>query len=236
MLLPVIFTAPELLPGRHWWQALLCSCAMSAVAPAQACANAPVQREASAQQIQDFVRGQRKRVLSFVGYSDAGYEDPAAMRAAAEQVLSLHDPARTLVNIGGTASGIGAVYELAKGRGFGTMGIVSTLARDGGEALSPCVDWVFFVRDDSWGGLLEGSAQLSPTSAAIVANSDEMVAIGGGEIARDELRGARQAGTLVTFVAADMNHRIARDKALAKGQSAPTDFGGAAAADFARQP
>ena len=25
MLLPMIFTTPELLPGRHWWRALLCS-------------------------------------------------------------------------------------------------------------------------------------------------------------------------------------------------------------------
>jgi hypothetical protein len=238
MLLPMNFTTPELLPGRRRWQALLCSCAMLAVAPAsaQACANAPQQREASAQQIQDFVRSQNKRVLTFVGYSGAEYQDPAAMRAAAEQVLSQHDPARTLVNIGGTASGIGAVYELAKRRGFGTMGIVSTLARDGGETLSPCVDWVFFVRDDSWGGLLPGSTQLAPTSTAIVAVSHEMVAIGGGEIARDELRGARQAGKLVSFLAADMNHRIAIDKAAAKGQSAPTDFAGAAAADFARKP
>jgi hypothetical protein len=226
------------LSGRRWWQALLCGCTLLAVLPAwaQTCANAPVLREASSPQIEDFVRGKAMRVLTFVGYSGAGYEDPAAMRAAAEQVLSRHDPARTLVNIGGTAVGIGAVYELAKRRGFGTMGIVSTLARDSGDALSPCVDWVFFVRDDRWGGLLPGSTELSPTSAAIVANSHEMIAIGGGEIARDELRGARQAGKLLSIFAADMNHRIARDKATAKGQSAPTDFRGAVDTDFARKP
>ncbi len=234
----MLFTTADSSSFRRGWQALLCGCAMLAVAPAsaQACANAPVLREASSQQIHDFVRGKGMRVLSFVGYSGAGYQDPAAMRATAEHVLSLHDPATTLVNIGGTAAGIGAVYELAKRRGFGTMGIVSTLARDGGETLSPCVDWVFFVRDDSWGGLLPGSTQLSPTSAAIVANSHEIVAIGGGEIARDELRGARQAGKLLSFFPADMNHRIARDKALAKGQSAPTDLRGAADADFSRKP
>lgn len=232
------FFTPHLLHGRRWWQALLCGCALLSVLPAsaQACANAPVQREASAQQIQEFVRGQGKRVLTFVGYSGAGYEDPAAMRAAAEHVLSQHDPASTLVNVGGTAVGIGAVYELAKRRGFGTMGIVSTLARDSGDALSTCVDWVFFVRDDSWGGRLPGSTQLSPTSAAIVANSHEIVAIGGGEIARDELRGARQAGKLLSYFPADMNHRIAIDKAAAKGQSAPTDFRSAVDADFARKP
>jgi len=238
MLLPMHFTTHSIRPGHRWWQALLCGCALLAVAPAsaQVCANAPQQQEASAQQIQDFVRSQGKRVITFVGYSGAEYQDPAAMRAAAEQALSQHDPARTLVNIGGTAVGIGEVYELAKRRGFGTMGIVSTLARDSGDALSPCVDWVFFVRDDSWGGLLPGSTQLSPTSAAIVANSHEMVAIGGGEIARDELRGARRAGKLVSYFPADMSHRIAIDKAAAKGQSAPTDFRGAVDADFARKP
>jgi hypothetical protein len=221
--------------ARH---TLLCGFAMLAVMPAsaQTCANAPVQREATSMQIQDFVRAKNKRVLSFVGYSGAGYEDPAAMRAAAEHVLSQHDPTRTLVNIGGTAVGIGAVYELAKRRGFATMGIVSTLARDSGDALSPCVDWVFFVRDDRWGGLLPGSTQLAPTSEAIVANSAELIAIGGGEIARDELRGARRAGKLLSYFPTDMNHRIAIDKAAAKGQSAPTDFRSAVDADFARKP
>jgi hypothetical protein len=235
---PMPFSTAPLGFVHRAWQTLLCGCAMLAVMPAsaQSCPGAPVQREATSQQIRDFVRGQDKRVLSFVGYSGAGYEDAAAMRAAAEHVLSQHDPARTLVNIGGTAVGIGAVYELAKRRGFGTMGIVSTLARDSGEALSPCVDWVFFVRDDSWGGLRPGSTQLAPTSAAIVANSHELIAIGGGEIARDELRGARQAGKLVSYFPADMNHRIARDKAAAKGQSAPTDFRGAVDSDFARKP
>lgn len=211
---------------------------MLALAPslASACSNTPVLREASASQIHDFVRSKGLRVLTFVGYSGADYEDPAAMRAVAEQVLAMHDPATTLVNIGGTAVGIGAVYELAKRRGFATMGIVSTLARDSGETLSRCVDWVFFVRDGSWGGRLAGSTQLAPTSAAIVANSHEIVAIGGGEVARDELRGARQSGKVLSFFPADMDHRIARDKALTKGQNAPTDFRGAVDADFARKP
>ena len=92
------------------------------------------------------------------------------------------------------------------------------------------------MRDASWGGRLPGSTRLAPTSAAIVANSREFVGIGGGEVARDELLAARAAGKPVRFVPADMNHRIARDKALAKGQSEPTDFRGAAHAAFAKQP
>ena len=226
----------------HWhrrgWQPLLAwgGFALLAALPpwALACNAAPAVREATSQQIRAFVRAKGMDVLSFVGYSGAGYEDLPAMRAAAEQALAGRDPAKTMVNIGGTAVGIGEVYELAKARGFVTLGIVSTLARDSGETLSPCVDQVFFVRDASWGGRLPGSTRLAPTSAAIVANSREFVAIGGGEIARDELRAARAAGKPVHFVPADMNHRIARDKALAKGQSEPTDFRGAAHAAFAK--
>ena len=197
-------------------------------AAAQACTGAPRTQEATSHQIRAFVRSNGMQVLTFVGYSGAGYEDPAALRAAAEDVLATQDPARTMINIGGTAAGIGEVYELAKGRGFRTLGIVSTLARDSGEPLSPCVDQVFFVHDASWGGRLPGSARLSATSAAIVANSRAVVGIGGGEVARDEMLGARAAGKPVRYVPADMNHRIARDKARAKGLPEPSDFRGAA--------
>lgn len=222
----------------RWRGPLLCCGAALAALPAatQACDGAPATREATSREILAFVRDKGMNVLSFVGYSGAGYEDEPAMQAAAEQVLARHDPATTMVNIGGTAAGIGAAYRLAKRRGFVTLGIVSTQARDGGDRLSPCVDQVFFVRDASWGGRLPGSKQLAPTSAAIIAASRELVGIGGGEVARDELRGAREAGLTVTFIAADMNHRIARDKARAKGQAEPTDFRGAAQADFAKTP
>lgn len=201
-----------------------------------ACNAVPVVREATSKEIRAFLRAKGMDMLSFVGYSGAGYEDVPAMRAAAEQALARHDPAKTMVNIGGTASGIGEVYELAKARGFVTLGIVSTLARDGGEKLSPCVDHVFFVRDARWGGRLPGSTKLAPTSAAIVAHSRELIGIGGGEIARDELRAARAAGKPVHFIPADMDHRVARDKAQAKGQPEPTDFRGAAHAAFANKP
>ena len=212
-----------------WWGCALPSGAL-------ACNAAPVTRQATSKEIRAFVRAKGMDVLTFVGYSGAGYQDPAAMLGAAEQALSRRDPAKTMVSIGGTASGIGAVYQLAKARGFVTLGIVSTLARDGGETLSPCVDQVFFVRDASWGGRLPGSMRLAPTSAAIVANSREFVGIGGGEVARDELRAALAAGKPVQFVPADMNHQIARDKAQAKGQAEPTDFRGAAHALFPNKP
>jgi hypothetical protein len=223
--------------SRHAWRwfasaglVLACSTAPAAAA----CEARSVVHEAgSAQEISEFVRISGMTVLSFVGYSGAGYEDEAAMLEQADRVLQRHDPARTMVNSGATAQGIGAVYELARRRGYFTLGIVSSLARDAGASLSPCVDAVFLVRDTVWGGRLPGLPVLSPTSAAIVANSQVVVGIGGGEVARDEMLAARAAARSVSFIPADMNHRIARDKARAHGQPEPVDFRGAAHAAFA---
>jgi len=195
---------------------------------ASACEATPTATAADLDRIQAYLREQRREVLTFVGYSGAGYEDPDAMLEHARAVLLQFSPDRTLVNIGATAEGIGAVYELAKGLGFRTMGIVSALARDEKAVLSTCVDDVFFVPDTSWGGRLPGSSQLSPTSSAIVAASSVIFGIGGGGVARDEMAAARQAGKRVTFIPADMNHARATEAALRKGEPPPTDFRGAA--------
>ena len=185
-------------------------------------------REATGDAIQSFIANRQVDVLTFEGYSGSEYEDPAAMLKHAVRILDAHDPAKILVNIGATEVGIGAVYEIAKQKGFTTMGIVSTLARDQDATLSPCVDYVFFVPDSTWGGQLSATNELSPTSRAIVEASTSFVAIGGGEVAKDELLAARAAGKSVTFVPADMNHAKARAKARKKGLPEPTDFRGSA--------
>ncbi len=202
--------------------------ALAAPVPA-VCRGPALIREGEAAAIARHVKATGKTVLTFVGYSGAGYEDPAALKREAGRILDRHDPARTLITSGGTAEGIGAVYELAKGKGFETLGIVSSLARQEKVPLSPCVDAVFFVPDTTWGGALPGGRGLSPTSTAMVRNSDALVGIGGGAIARDELLAARRAGKPVTFLPADMNHAKAREKARRKGQPEPREFGGAAA-------
>jgi NADPH:quinone reductase-like Zn-dependent oxidoreductase len=150
------------------------------------------------------------------------------MLKRAGRALDGLNPKRAVVNIGATAQGIGAVYELAKRRGFTTTGIVSSLAKEQGVALSRCVDHVFYVKDAAWGGLVPDTTLLTPTSEAMVGVSHVLVAIGGGEVARDELLAARRMGKPVSFVPADMNHRLALDKAASKGLPAPTDFRGAA--------
>lgn len=189
-------------------------------------------QEATVTEIRTYFKDQRKSVLTLLGYSAAEYEDKAALIARATEILDRLDPKTTIVNIGATTDGIGVVYELAKQKGFTTSGIVSTQAREAKATISPCVDIVFFVKDASWGGFVEGTESLSPTSAAMVEVSDRLVAIGGGEVTRDELVAAKRAGKDVHFIAADMNHAIARERALKRGQPVPTDFRGAADAAF----
>ena len=69
-----------------------------------------------------FFAAQKKTVLTFLGYSGAGYELPDEMLVEAGKVLDRFNPATTTVNIGATTDGIGAVYALAKARGFVTTG------------------------------------------------------------------------------------------------------------------
>jgi hypothetical protein len=176
-------------------------------------APAMIDQDASAAEVDNFFASKGWRVLTFVGYSGAGYEDADAMLNEAERVLGQQDVAKTIVNIGATADGIGAVYEKAKARGFKTSGIVSSQARDQKVPLATCVDYVFYVTDSTWGGYDKEQRKLSPTSAAMVAASDEVIAIGGGDVARDELLEAKRRGKKITFIPADMNHAVARRKA-----------------------
>jgi hypothetical protein len=203
---------------------LFCAVGLGAIAHAQE----TTARQATPEEAMAFFRQQNKKVLTFVGYSEAAYQDRAAMLLQAERILAGFDPAKTIVNIGGTPDGIGAVYEVAKRRGFTTTGIVSSQAKRHEVPLSSHVDRVFYIEDESWGGFLEGSERLSPTSQAMLAASDVIVGIGGGEVARDEMVAAKRAGKEVRFIPADMNHEKARETARKKGVAAPTDFRGAA--------
>lgn len=195
-------------------------------------ASGPMIIEADPQAVAAAFRERGKLVVTLAGYSGSGYEDETAMLAQARDLLDGYDPDSTIVNIGATVDGIGAVYEVASEMGFETTGIVSTQAREAEASFSPSVDRVYLIPDDSWGGRVEGTDRLSPTSEAMVAVSDAFVAIGGGAVARDEMLEARERGKEVRFFPADFNHQRALERAERRGEEPPEDFRGAAHAVF----
>jgi len=93
-------------------------------------------RENTPEEIRAFFTGKGLTVLTFLGYSGAEYENKAMMLEQATQILSKFGPKKTIVNIGATPEGIGAVYEVAKRKGFLTTGIVSTQAKERSATLS----------------------------------------------------------------------------------------------------
>jgi hypothetical protein len=173
----------------------------------------------------DAIRGTGRRIVTFVGFSSGGYEDPERVTSLLADIIGGLDSAAVIICSGATADGIGAVYPIAKARGFETIGIVSAVAETEHTHFSDAVDTILVVEDKDWGGL-KNDGSLSPTSAAMVGASDEIVAIGGGAIARDEIEAARAAGKPVRYLAADMNHSAAIEKARRRGEPAPKDFKG----------
>lgn len=156
-----------------------------------------------------FIRSLGKTVLTFYGYSGLGYEDEEGMLNIAKKVLSNHTPQHTLVNIGVTSVGCGAIYPLAKSMGFETTGIVTTLALEYRGEISKSVDHICFIKDNQWGGKLPNSDKLCPTSIAMVECSDILVGIGGGGIVDDELLYGKELGKPIEYFPAEMNHEIA---------------------------
>jgi hypothetical protein len=188
-------------------------------------------RPANADDAIALIRKSGRTVVTFAGFSGAGYEDPAAVERAIAKVLDGLSPASVLICAGVTPEGIGVAYPLAKKRGFTTIGVVSAIAEKEGARFSPDVDTVFVIADDTWGGL-NADGKLSPTSSAMVGSADEIIAIGGGEITRDEVVAARAMGKKVRYIAADMDHAAAIRKAREKRQPEPDDFRGAVHAYF----
>ncbi|HUG33834.1 MAG TPA: hypothetical protein VMJ90_03620 [Anaerolineales bacterium] len=174
-----------------------------------------------------FIRGFRKTVLTFIGFS-VNYEDQKGVLEIVKEELSKHSPDSTLVNIGATRGGVGITYPLAKSMGFLTTGIISTEAFAFYNDISEHVDHICFIKDRLWGGYMPGSTELSPTSRAMVDCSDFLVGIGGNEVARDELLAGRDLGKPVQFFPAEMNHAWAIRSAQKSGKPPPTSFFGSA--------
>ena len=168
-----------------------------------------------------------KMVVTFFGYS-VNYENENAMLKTAKDALSLYSPSNVVINIGATAGGIGAVYPLAKELGFITTGIVSSVAIEHLEYISDAVDHICFVKDTQWGGKLPKTNELSPTSQAMISCSDVLIAIGGGEVTRDELMAGRGQGKTVHFYPAEISHKYMIERARKTKEPMPNSFWGAA--------
>jgi len=181
-----------------------------------------------------FFTGMGKTTLTFFGYSTK-YEDDQSMLKIARSVLAEYFPETTLVNIGGTQSGIGAIYPLAKSIRFTTTAIVSTLALEYPQAISRDVDHICFISDSQWGGNLPNSNKLSPTSQAMVSCSDILVGIGGGAISRDELTAGRDLGKPIHFYPAEINHEWLIRRAKQLGLPPPDSFWGDAHKTFGKK-
>ena len=150
-------------------------------------------------------------------------------------VLAHYSHEKTLVNIGATTGGMGEVYPLIKSLGFVTAGIVSTEALANPEYISDAVDHICFIKDKQWGGKLPNSEALSPTSKAMVACSDILVAIGGNDIARDELLEGKAQGKPIQYFPAEMDHEAAIRRAKYLGMPMPESFMGSVHDVFGKQ-
>jgi hypothetical protein len=181
-----------------------------------------------------FFKSQRKTVVTFFGYS-ADYENEKAMLKIAEDVLARYSPETALINIGATSGGVGAIYPIAKAMGFTTTGIVSSLAVAYLDDISDAVDHVCFILDNQWGGKLPNSNDLSPTSQAMVACSDILIGIGGGEISREEMIAGREQGKPIHFYPAEINHEYWVQRAQKMNLPAPYTFWGAAHEAFGNE-
>jgi hypothetical protein len=179
-------------------------------------------------EVHAFFKDQERTVLTFFGFSGTGYENESEMLRIVREVLSGYSPEKTIVNIGGTKSGIGAAYPLAKSLGFVTTGITSSQSIEYPDQISKDVDYVCFVADQQWGGKLPDSDQLSPTSEAMVSCSDILVGIGGNDIGRDELLAGKERGKIVHFYPAESNHDRVIRRAEKRGQPKPDSFQGTA--------
>lgn len=173
-----------------------------------------------------FIKGLGKTLLTFYGFSGLGYENEQEMLRIAREMLSKYSPETTVVNIGASSTGIGAIYPLAKSMGFTTAGIISTQALEYLEDISEAVDHICFIEDTQWGGKLPNSNELSPTSKAMVACSDILVGIGGGAISLDEMLAGEAQGKQILYFPADMNHERAQRQAERRGLPPPASFKG----------
>jgi hypothetical protein len=202
--------------------------------PSSALQGASSHRLSPADEIRRFFRTRGKHVMSFAGFGELGYEEDDVVERIAAEVVAGWPADQLIVNCGtllrvGGEDGIARVSRVARSLGIETTGIHPGIALDfqATHRVSPQEDTSFFIGDTTWGGLLADLGVPSPTLAAILEVSDELVVIGGGKHAADELRTFWQRGKPVRYFAAEMNKRATREWCARAGVDL-TDFRGAA--------
>ncbi|MBV8045276.1 hypothetical protein [Pluralibacter sp.] len=154
-----------------------------------------VRRDSVKSEIDNYTRD--KHVMVFSGFSGLGYSDSASLKAqlssALDEAINRYGAHHLCVVAGATPEGIGAVYELAKNKGVGTLGIVSEHARGG---VAQDCDRVIFVNDPgaSWKVLDETGASYMvyvATKQNGLSRTGEFLAYGGGVVTLSELQEAK---------------------------------------------
>jgi len=170
-------------------------------------------RLSTPREIRHFFAARGKHVVSFAGFGELGYEEDGIVERIVPEVVRGRTPGELIMNCGtllraGGQDGIARAYTVAKSLGIETTGIHPGVALDFAEThhVSPYEDSVFFVDDATWGGFLD-EHRVSPTLQVILDVSHELVVIGGGKHAADELRAFHERGKKVSYFPAEMNER-----------------------------
>lgn len=168
--------------------------------------------------VRRFFRDRGKHVISFAGFGELGYQDPGIVARVAQEVLHKADPDKVLINAGtllraGGQDGIAEIYALAKARGMETSGVHPSIALEFAATHypSPDCDHVFYIEDATWGGFAGGAMELSATLRITLDISDELIVIGGGKHAADELEAFVRHGKTVRYFPAEMNRATTRE-------------------------
>ena len=162
--------------------------------------------------IRSFFARRARYVIYFAGYGELGYQDDDCVGRIVRHILKDIPVSSALVHCGtllriNGLDGIADVYVIAKELGFETTGIHPSIAKEFADThrVSPYCDHVFFVPDDTWGGFIHDTQALSPTLRLHLAVSDEIVIIGGGKHAADEMTAFARAAKVIRYFPAEMN-------------------------------
>jgi hypothetical protein len=180
-----------------------------------------------------FFELKKKHVLTFAGFGELGYQDISFVEGIIRKELCRWKPDEVLINSGtllrvGGQEGIAMVYRLAKELGIETCGIHPSVSFQWADThpVSPFSDHVYFVEDATWGGYLDDQFAPSPTLKVLLAVTDELIVIGGGKHAADELAAFLQNGKCVKYFPAQMNHQVTKKWCVESGVDIP-DLNGA---------